>query len=91
MHLHPLLRHVQYELSDQELGGFLAVTLRVRGSEGQVPLARNNFFNILGTSHIPNHQCRSDNPRHKEETHIPCCHNGRHRLSPFELWSMERL
>ena len=51
--------------------------------------ARN--ANILGTSHIPYHQCRSQIPRHKEETHIPCCHNGRHRLFPFELWSMERL
>ena len=47
--------------------------------------------NILGTSHIPNHQCRSQIPRYQEEAHIPCCHNGRHRLSPFELWSMERL
>ena len=47
--------------------------------------------NILGTSHIPNRQCRSQIPRHKEETHIPCCHNGRYCLSPFELWSMERL
>ena len=47
--------------------------------------------NILGISHIPNHQCRSQIPRHQEEAHIPCCHNGRYRLSPFELWSMERL
>ena len=51
--------------------------------------ARN--ANNLGTSHIPNHQCRFQILRHQEETHIPCCHNGRHRLSPFELWSMERL
>ena len=30
MHLHPLLRHIQYELSAQEPGGLLAVTLRVK-------------------------------------------------------------
>ena len=47
--------------------------------------------NILGTSHIPYHQCRFHIPRHQEETHIPCCHNGRYRLSLFEQLSMERL
>ena len=61
---------------------------QVRGTGSADPATD---VNILGTSHIPNHQCRSDNPRHQEETHIPCCHNGRYRLSPFELWSMERL
>lgn len=62
----------------------------VRGQRDRFRWPATNV-NILGSSHIPNHQCRSQIPRYKEEAHIPCCHNGRYRLSPFELWSMERL
>lgn len=65
-----------------------AVSFQGSGDRFRWPV-RN--VNILSTSHIPNYQCRFQIPRHQEETHIPCCNNGRHRLSPFELWSMERL
>ena len=85
---YPLCRYVLMSLDFFPPNHFIDYTYKGQRDRFRWPATN---VNILGTSHIPHHQCRSPIHRHQEEAHIPCCHNGRYRLSPFELWSMERL